>query len=117
MFGCRPDQRGHKPQYGSRVHAPEDRHNRLLHLLGGTGMPPAWNNVHGVGQPITLHQACSVPISCKITPPVQSDSGDIDITVFQAHNRWLCQIGADWKLNVSMCRLLCAGRQCICVRE
>ncbi|CAL8467958.1 g7496 [Coccomyxa elongata] len=58
-----PDQRGHKPQYGSRVHAHEDRHNRLLHLLGGTGIPLAWNNVHSVGQPISLHQDVNVYVS------------------------------------------------------
>ncbi|KAK9909847.1 hypothetical protein WJX75_008338 [Coccomyxa subellipsoidea] len=58
-----PDQRGHKPQYGSREHRPEDRHNRLLHLLGGTGTPPAWKNVNSCGQPIILHQDVNVYVS------------------------------------------------------
>jgi redox-sensitive bicupin YhaK (pirin superfamily) len=33
-----PDQRGHKPQYGSREFTKADRHNKLLQILGGTGM-------------------------------------------------------------------------------
>lgn len=32
-----PDARGHKPQYGSTEFSQTDRHNKLLHLLGGTG--------------------------------------------------------------------------------
>lgn len=33
-----PDARGHRPQYGSTVFDRPDRHNRLLHILGGTGV-------------------------------------------------------------------------------
>lgn len=50
-----PDRRGHTPQYGSARYEPEDRHNRLLHLLGGTGAVPDWKNVQK-GQCIKLHQ-------------------------------------------------------------
>ena len=50
-----PDRRGHAPQYGSAQFAPADRRNRLLHILGGTGAPPAWAAPSGSG--IRLHQA------------------------------------------------------------
>ena len=51
-----PDQRGHEPQYGSTTYTAEDRHNRLLHILGGTGAAPAWPGVHRAGECIRLHQ-------------------------------------------------------------
>jgi hypothetical protein len=35
-----PDKRGHAPQYGSSQYENEDRHNCLLHILGGTGEHP-----------------------------------------------------------------------------
>ena len=52
-----PDQRGHKPQYGSSEYQKADRHNKLLHLLGGTGQVPDWDNVQN-GAGIVLHQVC-----------------------------------------------------------
>ena len=51
-----PDQQGHQPQYGSTSYTAEDRHNRLLHILGGTGAAPAWQGVHSTGECIRLHQ-------------------------------------------------------------
>ena len=50
-----PDARGHKPQYGSASYDKVDRHNQLLHLLGGTGAVPAGPNVKE-GKCIKLHQ-------------------------------------------------------------
>lgn len=41
-----PDRRGHVPQYGSSQYDKADRHNRLLHILGGTGAIPSWPSVH-----------------------------------------------------------------------
>ncbi len=41
-----PDRRGHVPQYGSSQYDKADRHNRLLHILGGTGAIPTWPSVH-----------------------------------------------------------------------
>lgn len=52
-----PDRRGHKPQYGSSEYSKADRHNKLLHLLGGTGQLPEWDNVQK-GAGISLHQVC-----------------------------------------------------------
>lgn len=57
-----PDRRGHEPQYGSREFDKADRHNRLLHLIGGTGTMPAWPNVNGPST-IQLHQDCNVFVS------------------------------------------------------
>ncbi|KAK9816980.1 hypothetical protein WJX72_007758 [[Myrmecia] bisecta] len=57
-----PDQPGHKPQYGSAEHSLEDRHNKLQHLLGGTGAVPAWDNVRGPSS-IKLHQDANVFVS------------------------------------------------------
>ncbi len=50
-----PDRRGHEPQYGSERYTREDRHNKLLHLLGGTGRVPDWPNLEA-GKCIKLHQ-------------------------------------------------------------
>ena len=52
-----PDRRGHRPQYGSSEYSKADRHNKLLHLLGGTGQLPEWDNVQKGGG-ISLHQVC-----------------------------------------------------------
>ena len=50
-----PDRRGHEPQYGSSSYERQDRHNRLLHILGGTGARPDWPGVHAPHS-IKLHQ-------------------------------------------------------------
>ncbi|PSC75914.1 pirin domain-containing [Micractinium conductrix] len=62
-----PDARGHKPQYGSASYDKVDRHNQLLHLLGGTGAVPAGPNVKE-GKCIKLHQDANVFVS-------ESDAG------------------------------------------
>lgn len=62
-----PDQRGHAPQYGSTRYQKADRHNRLLHILGGTGAVPTWSTVSS-NQPIKLHQDTNVFVS-------ESDAG------------------------------------------
>lgn len=46
-----PDARGHKPQYGSTTFSLADRHNKLLHLLGGTGA------LHDTPRPLVLQRA------------------------------------------------------------
>lgn len=51
-----PDRSGHAPQYGSSRYERADRHNRLLHILGGTQEPPAWQDVHQGKDGIRLHQ-------------------------------------------------------------
>ena len=51
-----PDQRGHKPQYGSAVYTKQDRHNQLLHLLGGTGSAPQWRRLNAGKGTVRLHQ-------------------------------------------------------------
>jgi redox-sensitive bicupin YhaK (pirin superfamily) len=62
-----PDKRGHTPQYGSSTYSKEDRHNKLLHLLGGTGTVPEWKTIQQ-GHGIQLHQDANVFVS-------ESDSG------------------------------------------
>lgn len=55
----KPEKRGVKPQYGSKRFEKEDRHNKLLHLLGGTGKVPDWPNMSPASQ-IRLHQVTSL---------------------------------------------------------
>ncbi len=55
-----PDQRGHTPQYGSAQYDRQDRHNKLLHMLGGTGPVPTWSTFQA-GRCIKLHQVCPAP--------------------------------------------------------
>ena len=50
-----PDRRGHRPQYGSSKYSKADRHNKLLHILGGTGTMPSWETATA-GAGISLHQ-------------------------------------------------------------
>ena len=57
-----PDKKGVTPQYGSRKHGPEERHNRWLHLLGGTGTVPQWEDMSTPSE-IALHQDCNVMVS------------------------------------------------------
>ena len=57
-----PDKRGHKPQYGSSEYSKTDRHNKLLHVLGGTGQLPSWDNIQK-GAGINLHQDANVFVS------------------------------------------------------
>ena len=52
-----PDKRGHKPQYGSSQYSSTDRHNKLLHILGGTGSMPNWETASSKAS-IQLHQVC-----------------------------------------------------------
>eukprot|EP00891_Asterochloris_glomerata_P005623 jgi/Astpho2/5623/fgenesh1_pm.00079_%23_32_t len=51
-----PDKRGHKPQYGSSVYTKQDRHNQLLHLLGGNGSVPQWKRLNPGNGTVRLHQ-------------------------------------------------------------
>lgn len=62
-----PDERGHTPQYGSSTYDKADRHNRLLHILGGTGPAPAWPGLHS-REAIRLNQDANVAVS-------ESDAG------------------------------------------
>eukprot|EP00195_Chlamydomonas_chlamydogama_P006945 CAMPEP_0202890082 /NCGR_PEP_ID=MMETSP1392-20130828/591_1 /ASSEMBLY_ACC=CAM_ASM_000868 /TAXON_ID=225041 /ORGANISM="Chlamydomonas chlamydogama, Strain SAG 11-48b" /LENGTH=281 /DNA_ID=CAMNT_0049573573 /DNA_START=241 /DNA_END=1085 /DNA_ORIENTATION=+ len=62
-----PDKKGHKPQYGSSTYDKEDRHNRLLQILGGTAPPPAWPNVNRTHE-ININQDANVFVS-------ESDAG------------------------------------------
>eukprot|EP00199_Chlamydomonas_sp_CCMP681_P005934 CAMPEP_0119109960 /NCGR_PEP_ID=MMETSP1180-20130426/25300_1 /TAXON_ID=3052 ORGANISM="Chlamydomonas cf sp, Strain CCMP681" /NCGR_SAMPLE_ID=MMETSP1180 /ASSEMBLY_ACC=CAM_ASM_000741 /LENGTH=260 /DNA_ID=CAMNT_0007096017 /DNA_START=65 /DNA_END=847 /DNA_ORIENTATION=+ len=56
-----PDKRGRTPQYGSSEYTKADRHNRLLHVLGGSGPKPAWT-MHSPHS-IKLHQDANVLVS------------------------------------------------------
>lgn len=55
-----PDRRGHEPQYGSSSYEKAERHNKLLHILGGTGAVPAWPGL-SKGRCISLHQVSGHP--------------------------------------------------------
>lgn len=55
----KPEKRGVKPQYRSKRFEKKDRHNKLLHLLGGTGKVPDWPNMSPASQ-IRLHQVTSL---------------------------------------------------------
>ncbi|KAL4860075.1 putative quercetin 2 [Chlorella vulgaris] len=66
-----PDRTGHPPQYGSATYEKQDRHNKLLHLLGGTGAVPQWSGIQP-GQCIKLHQDVNVFVS-ESDPAVQHD--------------------------------------------
>ena len=50
-----PDRRGHEPQYGSSRYVKEDRHNKLLAILGGSKPAPKWDGI-APGKGINLHQ-------------------------------------------------------------
>jgi len=58
-----PDKRGVEPQYGSREHETEARHNRLLHLLQGNTPAPTWKNVNEQPGADCLHQDAHVYVS------------------------------------------------------
>eukprot|EP00892_Ulva_mutabilis_P006323 jgi/Ulvmu1/4062/UM019_0040.1 len=58
-----PDARGHRPQYGSTVFSDGDRHNQLLHILGGTGEVPSWDKVNKGSGNVKLHQDANVFVS------------------------------------------------------
>ena len=60
-----PDQRGHTPQYGSADFDPEDRHNKLLVLLSGTGRIPNWPHLQE-GKGIVLHQVWLITLCRSI---------------------------------------------------
>lgn len=55
------------PKYGSAHYTKQDRHNKLLHILSGTGLSPAWSNVNSSGV-TQLHQDSNVFVS-------ESDAG------------------------------------------
>lgn len=69
-----PDKSGHTPQYGSTKFELKDRHNVLLHVLGGTGEVPQWQDIAckagdgGYSNTIRLHQDTNVFVS-------ESDAG------------------------------------------
>lgn len=57
-----PHKGGLKPQYGSQTHDKSDRHNTLLHLLGGIGSLPAWADI-GKPSSVVLQQDANVFVS------------------------------------------------------
>jgi redox-sensitive bicupin YhaK (pirin superfamily) len=57
-----PDKRGYAPQYGSSTYKKEDRQNRLLHILGGTGSVPSWPSINSINS-IKLNQDANVFVS------------------------------------------------------
>ncbi|KAL4434154.1 hypothetical protein ABPG75_000595 [Micractinium tetrahymenae] len=83
-----PDRRGHEPQYGSSSYDKADRHNKLLHILGGTGAVPAWPGLQK-GRCITLHQDANVFVS-------ENDAGvQHDITLGAGRQAYLvCMEGS-----------------------
>jgi redox-sensitive bicupin YhaK (pirin superfamily) len=57
-----PNRRGHTPQYGSTRYDKPDRHTRLLRILGGTGLAPAWPGAHSPHS-IALHADANIYVS------------------------------------------------------
>ncbi|PRW58902.1 pirin domain-containing [Chlorella sorokiniana] len=89
-----PDQRGHKPQYGSARYEKQHRHNKLLHLLGGTGAVPQWKNIEA-GEAIALHQDANVFAS-------ESDAGvSHDITLAAGRQAYLVCIEGSMTVSTS----------------
>ncbi len=75
-----PDASGHRPQYGSTIYTKADRHNKLLHILGGTQAPPAWAAAPST---IHLHQDANVYVS-------ESDAGQaFDLSLGQDRQAYL----------------------------
>ena len=64
-----PDRRGHTPQYGSSKYTREDRHNKLLLILGGSKAAPSWEGV-APGKGINLHQVCPFALANWCTNPL-----------------------------------------------
>ena len=54
-----PDRKGHTPQYGSSRYTADDRHNKLLLILGGSKDTPTWDGI-APGKGIRLHQVCAM---------------------------------------------------------
>jgi hypothetical protein len=70
-IACCSFRTGHKPQYGSSQYAKEERHNRLLHILGGTTPAPDWPRaVVSAPSSIALHASANVYVS-------ESDPGTV----------------------------------------
>lgn len=65
-----PDRRGHTPQYGSNKYTFEDRRDKMLHILGGTGKVPAWNPAHPKQSSICLHQVSTEALHNQMQPAV-----------------------------------------------
>ncbi|PNH09578.1 hypothetical protein TSOC_003814 [Tetrabaena socialis] len=87
-----PDRRGHAPQYGSSIYSKADRHNRLLHILGGTGQAPAWPQSHSPNS-IHLHQDANVYVS-------ESDPGTtFDVSLGARRQAYLVCIEGDMSVN------------------
>lgn len=57
-----PDRRNHEPQYGSSRYVKEDRHNKLLAILGGSKPAPDWHGIAS-GKGINLHQVSHIILS------------------------------------------------------
>ena len=91
----KPDKRNVKPQYGSRRHEAADRHNRWLHLLGGTGQVPSWK---GMSDPsdIRLHQDCNVIV--METDPEQT----YEVTLDPGRRMYFVCMEGDVAVNDSM---------------
>jgi redox-sensitive bicupin YhaK (pirin superfamily) len=87
-----PDKRGHKPQYGSARYTKDDRHNRLLHVLRGTGASPAWRGVHSITA-TRLQQDANVFVS-------ESDAGSsFDLLLAPRRQAYLVCAEGSMKVN------------------
>lgn len=87
-----PDRRGHTPQYGSSKYTREDRHNKLLLILGGSNAAPSWERV-APGKGINLHQDANVFVS-------ECDAGiKFSITLGAKRQAYLICIEGDLAVN------------------
>ena len=64
-----PDRKGHTPQYGSNRYTKEDRHNKLLLILGGNSPAPSWQGI-AQGKGIRLHQVCCMSLKSLHMPAI-----------------------------------------------
>jgi quercetin 2,3-dioxygenase len=91
-----PDRKGHAPQYGSTVFKPQDRHNRLLHMLGGTGSLPDWPDISEKAA-VALHQDCNVFVS-------ESDAGQT-FSLPLAHGRQVYALCMEGSMHMNDAKL------------
>lgn len=84
----RPNRRGVTPQYGSSQHEKSERHNKWLHLLGGTAKEPKWPDISPASN-IQLHQDCNVLVT--ETDPAK----DMELTVAAGRRMYMVCIEGD----------------------
>ncbi|GAB4816782.1 hypothetical protein N2152v2_003828 [Parachlorella kessleri] len=95
----KPDRGGHEPQYGSERYSAEDRHNKLLHILGGTGKIPDWPHMEQ-GKCIKLHQDANFFVS-ESDPTVDGQPFQHDIVLGAQRQAYLVCIEGSLALGTT----------------